>query len=105
MVATFQAFFRVCSYLILGIPRCMHPCAGTNSHQLTDGDASCAGSTRDSSPDALAAARVFFEAWRSREYAAMYGMLTEQSRATISEEDFTKTYQDVANQTAWKIHL
>jgi penicillin-binding protein 2 len=51
-------------------------------------------------PDASAAAQAFFEAWRLGDYAAMYGMLSEQSRASINEDDFVKTYQDVANQTA-----
>ncbi len=51
-------------------------------------------------PDALAAAQVFFEAWRLGDYAALYDMLSEQSRASITQEDFIKIYQDIANQTA-----
>jgi len=51
-------------------------------------------------PDAQAASQTFFESWRAGDYASMYGMLSEQSHAAVSQEDFIKIYQDNANQMA-----
>jgi penicillin-binding protein 2 len=51
-------------------------------------------------PDVLSASLAFFEAWRLGDYETMYGMLSEQSRAALNQEDFTKTYQDNAIQMA-----
>lgn len=38
----------------------------------------------------------FLHAWEKEDYASMYAMLTSASQASISEEDFTKTYRDTA---------
>jgi len=45
-------------------------------------------------PDAQATARVFLDAWKADDYAAMYALLTKVSQEAISQEDFTARYRD-----------
>ncbi len=47
-------------------------------------------------PDASATAMEFLEKWNSADYAGMYQMLAPTSRDAITEEEFSKTYSDVA---------
>lgn len=51
-------------------------------------------------PDAAATARAFLDAWKADNYAAMYQLLTADSRKTISEEDFVKHYRGIASEAA-----
>ena len=53
-----------------------------------------------STPSAEAAARAFFDAWNADDTAAMYAMLTNGARSAISEEEFAKRYQNVADEAA-----
>ncbi len=45
-------------------------------------------------PSVETAMRAFLEAFRAEDYAGMYAMLTQDSRASISLEDFSKRYKD-----------
>jgi hypothetical protein len=45
-------------------------------------------------PDPTTTARAYLEAWKSEDYAAMYAMLTPISKDAITEEDFTKFYDE-----------
>lgn len=47
-------------------------------------------------PDAQSAARQFIEAWQADDYAAMYARLDTASRQAVTEEDFTRLYQETA---------
>ncbi|MCU0489921.1 MAG: hypothetical protein MUE67_13360, partial [Anaerolineales bacterium] len=100
MLTRFRRLFGFAFILILGILTACTPAPEPTATSLPTETLPAPEVRVTPSPDALAAAEAFFEAWRSRDYAAMYGMLTEQSKASISEEDFTRTYQDVAGQTA-----
>lgn len=51
-------------------------------------------------PDSKLAARLYLDAWKAENYAAMYAMLTQVSQDAISQEDFTKRYQNVAAEAA-----
>jgi cell division protein FtsI/penicillin-binding protein 2 len=51
-------------------------------------------------PEADQAAEAFLGAWKTEDYEAMYAMLSRESQVNISQEDFIKRYQDVANQAA-----
>ncbi len=48
-------------------------------------------------PDAQAAVKAFFEALKANDYASMYAMLTKASRDTITQDDFSKRYNDALN--------
>jgi len=50
-----------------------------------------------SAPDAQEPMRVYLEAFKSDNYEAMYEMLTQASRNTISAEDFSKRHSDALN--------
>ncbi len=100
MLTRFRRLFVFAFILILGILAACTPAPEPTATSLPTETLPAPEVRVTPSPDALAAAEAFFEAWGSRDYAAMYGMLTEQSKASISEEDFTRTYQDVASQTA-----
>lgn len=49
-----------------------------------------------SAPDAAAAAGAFLDAWVAEDYPAMYAMLARVSQDAISQEDFTKRYNNTA---------
>lgn len=49
-----------------------------------------------SAPDAAAAAGAFLDAWAAEDYPAMYAMLARVSQDAISQEDFTKRYNNTA---------
>jgi penicillin-binding protein 2 len=48
-------------------------------------------------PDAQAAVKVFFDALKTNDYTSMYAMLTKSSRDLITQEDFSKRYNDALN--------
>ncbi|HQN05720.1 MAG TPA: penicillin-binding transpeptidase domain-containing protein [Anaerolineaceae bacterium] len=49
-----------------------------------------------SAPDAAAAAGAFLDAWAAEDYQSMYAMLARVSQDAISQEDFTKRYNNTA---------
>jgi penicillin-binding protein 2 len=48
-------------------------------------------------PDAEAAMRNFLEALKNNDYASMYAMLSKVSRDAITQDDFSKKYNDALN--------
>ena len=52
------------------------------------------------SPDAQAAAKKFLDAWQAENYDSMYAMLSEDSRQTISLQDFSAFYSKLAIEAA-----
>ncbi|OGO36131.1 MAG: hypothetical protein A2Z03_02795, partial [Chloroflexi bacterium RBG_16_56_8] len=50
-----------------------------------------------SAPDAQATVNTYLEALKNDDFAAMYAMLSKASREAISEEDFTKRYNEALN--------
>lgn len=53
-----------------------------------------------SAPDTQSALQNFVAAWQAADYAAMYAMISEESRQAIGEEDFIKRYRDAMNEMA-----
>jgi penicillin-binding protein 2 len=53
-----------------------------------------------SAPDPVRTAQSFFEAWEVDNYVGMYSLLTLDSQAGISQEDFEAAYLDMAVQAA-----
>jgi penicillin-binding protein 2 len=53
-------------------------------------------------PDAAEAAKVFLEKWTASDYVGMYAMLAPTSKDAITVEDFTKIYQDTAQNLSLK---
>jgi len=51
-------------------------------------------------PDSTSSVAHYLQAWSDSDYAGMYAMLTETSRAKINEEDFTKRYRGAMNAMA-----
>lgn len=51
-----------------------------------------------SAPDAEQAVIAYLDAWNNGDYAGMYTMLTGESQAAITQEDFVARYADVATQ-------
>ena len=51
-------------------------------------------------PDPEATTATFLEAWKQRDYAAMYAMLTPLTQDGLSQEDFSARYQEVATNAA-----
>ncbi len=51
-------------------------------------------------PDVKLTVQDYLEAWKNEDYAAMYAQLTTLSRDAISEEEFIRHYQSVANEAA-----
>jgi penicillin-binding protein 2 len=51
-------------------------------------------------PDPEAAAREFLGAWKSGNYPQMYALLTRLSRDALTQDDFTKRYQDIQDTAA-----
>jgi cell division protein FtsI/penicillin-binding protein 2 len=51
-------------------------------------------------PDVEITAQAFLDAWKTEDYASMYGMLTPLSQDAIREEDFTARYQDIVVEAA-----
>jgi penicillin-binding protein 2 len=49
----------------------------------------------DSVPDPEAAARRFLEAWKTRDYASMYEMLSPLTRDGITQEAFAQRYDEI----------
>ncbi|MEN6523196.1 MAG: NTF2-like N-terminal transpeptidase domain-containing protein, partial [Anaerolineaceae bacterium] len=47
-------------------------------------------------PDANETSVAFLEAWKTEDYAGMYGMLTRISQDAITQDDFQKRYYDTA---------
>src|SRR3990172_10878310 len=54
--------------------------------------------TTNSAPDVEATVRAYLDAWGAADFDAMYAMLTTISRDSISLEDFTARYENVAVQ-------
>ena len=52
--------------------------------------------TTSSAPDAELAVRAYLDAWNAGDYPSMYTMLTAESRAAITEEDFAGCFANVA---------
>jgi penicillin-binding protein 2 len=48
-------------------------------------------------PEVAAAVSAFLDAWKKFDHAAMYAMLTKESQAGITAEDFTKLYAETEN--------
>lgn len=53
-------------------------------------------------PEPVSAMNLYLDAWQKNDYAAMYALLSETSRAAINEEDFTKRYRGAVNAMALK---
>jgi penicillin-binding protein 2 len=51
-------------------------------------------------PDPESSARQFLQAWAQEDYSTMYAQLTPASQSSITQKDFSKRYQDVANEAA-----
>ena len=51
-------------------------------------------------PDVEEAALQYLEYWKTNDYLAMYSMLSQSSQETISEEEFSQIYHDVAVELA-----
>jgi hypothetical protein len=51
-------------------------------------------------PDAKMVARAYLDGWKASDYATMYGLLTKESKNSISQADFSQHYQDVAAEAA-----
>lgn len=49
-------------------------------------------------PDAKIALQSYLDGWKSSDYEVMYGMLTEASRASLSQEKFAEIYENLANE-------
>ena len=49
----------------------------------------------DSAPDPDAAARQFLDAWKARDYAAMYDMLSPLTQDSITQEAFAERYDEI----------
>jgi len=49
----------------------------------------------ESAPDPEAAAREFLEAWKVRDYATMYDMLSPLTQDSITQEAFAERYDDI----------
>jgi penicillin-binding protein 2 len=45
-------------------------------------------------PDTTGTLNQFFQAWKSENYAGMYGLLTSASQQRVSQEDFVQRYRD-----------
>ncbi len=81
-------------------------CSGTNpqiestSHQVPSTSLPLPGEQTFQAPDVEITTREFLDSWKAEDYAAMYALLTELSKAAISEEDFTARYLEVAVEAA-----
>lgn len=53
-----------------------------------------------STPELDITVRSFLEAWEAEDYEAMYALLAADSQAKLSQEDFIRFYQSVANEAA-----
>ena len=53
--------------------------------------------TIESPPNAEEPIRTYLEAYKTEDYATMYGMLTQLSRDTNSAEDFAERHSDALN--------
>lgn len=53
-------------------------------------------------PDPLVAVNTFLNAWKIEDYTSMYNMLTPESQATITAEEFAKRYTDAMNNLTLK---
>jgi len=51
-------------------------------------------------PEADGTAQAFLEGWKTGDYAGMYALLSAESKKAITEEQFAKRYDDVANEAA-----
>ncbi|MBE9523609.1 MAG: hypothetical protein IMY76_00825 [Chloroflexi bacterium] len=51
-------------------------------------------------PDADAAVHAYLDAWQLSDYASMYALLTAESQASISMDDFSERYHKVAVEAA-----
>jgi penicillin-binding protein 2 len=49
-------------------------------------------------PKAETIARAYLDGWKAETYEKMYGLLSQKSQQSISEEKFTQRYQDVAGE-------
>src|SRR3972149_10053627 len=48
-------------------------------------------------PDAITTVNAYLDALKNNDYAGMYNLLTQVSREAITQEDFTKRYNDALN--------
>ena len=53
-------------------------------------------------PDAQAAMRVYMDAFKAEDYAAMYALLAKSSRDAITQDDFAKRHRDALNSMSAK---
>lgn len=53
-------------------------------------------------PDPLTTVNAYMAAWKVEDYASMYSLLTAESQAAISAEDFAKKYTDAMNNLTLK---
>lgn len=51
-------------------------------------------------PPARSVALAYLEAWKVEDYPAMYALLSEESKANLTAEDFQKKYQSAADESA-----
>jgi penicillin-binding protein 2 len=51
-------------------------------------------------PDPESAAQAFLQAWKAEDYEAMYGLLTAESQASISQDAFHQHFRDIAVEAA-----
>jgi penicillin-binding protein 2 len=68
------------------------------------GTTSPSGPSAVNASDAQAAAVSFMEAWKKEDYTSMYGLITQVSRDAVSQADFEKKYNDVAQNLGYN-HL
>lgn len=53
-------------------------------------------------PDPLNMVNAFLQAWKTEDYASMYAMLSQESQAVITADDFSKKYTDAMNNLTLK---
>src|SRR5512139_3671574 len=51
-------------------------------------------------PDPQAVARAYLDAWKAGDYLTMYNLLTSISQAALSQEEFIRHYQGVAEEAS-----
>jgi len=84
--------------LILTLAACSNPSSTVNPSEATPTDSLPTPQVYITpAPDVDTMLNAYFSAWQADDYAAMYVYLSEASKATITEEDFIKKYNDTAN--------
>ncbi|MBN2548726.1 MAG: hypothetical protein JXB15_06195 [Anaerolineales bacterium] len=89
--------------LIVSIPACAWP-VETGLQPSTDitpiVKTAEPGTTPGDIPDSRIVVQSYLDAWKQRNYALMYEMLTSVSRDALSQEKFTEQYQNVEEEAA-----